>query len=79
MTNLIQEFQVVILPGGAGRRMFPLIEDTPKCLLPVANRPLLSYQLELLERVGFKGNFKIYLDSLSPGGRGHCCDKRTRF
>jgi translation initiation factor eIF-2B subunit gamma len=64
MTNLIQEFQVVILPGGAGRRMFPLIEDTPKCLLPVANRPLLSYQLELLERVGFK---EVIVVTREPG------------
>jgi NDP-sugar pyrophosphorylase family protein len=60
MTSLIQEFQVVILPGGSGRRMSPLTEATAKCLLPVANRPLLSYQLELLERVGFKGEFHLF-------------------
>ena len=52
-----QEFQVVILAGGNGNRMYPLTEEIPKCLLPVANRPLLSYQLELLERVGFTGMY----------------------
>lgn len=52
-----QEFQVIILAGGKGNRMYPLTEDIPKFLLPVANRPLISYQLELLERVGFSGTF----------------------
>eukprot|EP01116_Phalansterium_solitarium_P001063 TRINITY_DN10861_c0_g1_i2.p1 TRINITY_DN10861_c0_g1~~TRINITY_DN10861_c0_g1_i2.p1 ORF type:complete len:265 (-),score=84.23 TRINITY_DN10861_c0_g1_i2:126-890(-) len=47
------EFQVIVLSGGAGLRMYPLTEDTPKSMLPVANRPLISYQLELLESVGF--------------------------
>jgi hypothetical protein len=30
-------------------------DDLPKALLPVANRPLLSYQLRLLESAGFQG------------------------
>jgi len=48
-----QEFQVVILAGGTGSRLTPLTDGTPKSMLPVANRPLISYQLELLERAGF--------------------------
>mmetsp|Transcript_65236 Transcript_65236/g.155594 ORF Transcript_65236/g.155594 Transcript_65236/m.155594 type:complete len:429 (+) Transcript_65236:102-1388(+) len=48
------EFQVVILAGGTGTRLYPLTEHTTKSLLPVANRPLVSYQLALLERSGFK-------------------------
>lgn len=51
------EFQVILLAGGigAGHRLYPLTEseELPKCMLPVANRPLISYQLELLERGGF--------------------------
>ncbi len=47
------EFQAVILAGGAGNRMYPLTEGIPKPLLPIATRPLLSYQLELLEKAGF--------------------------
>ncbi len=51
------EFQAVILAGGAGNRLYPLSEGVPKCLLPIANRSLLAYQLELLERSGkFAGN-----------------------
>eukprot|EP00466_Bigelowiella_natans_P005900 jgi/Bigna1/55398/estExt_Genewise1Plus.C_580041 len=48
------EFQAVILAGGHGNRMFPLPERTPKCLLPVGNRPLISYQLAMLERAGLR-------------------------
>jgi hypothetical protein len=50
-----QEFQPVILAGGYGSRLGVLVEESsvPKALLPVANRPLLSYQLDLLEKAGF--------------------------
>eukprot|EP00029_Vermamoeba_vermiformis_P001106 TRINITY_DN11275_c0_g1_i1.p1 TRINITY_DN11275_c0_g1~~TRINITY_DN11275_c0_g1_i1.p1 ORF type:complete len:445 (+),score=96.72 TRINITY_DN11275_c0_g1_i1:25-1359(+) len=54
MSGLVHDFQVVILPGGKGRRMHPLTEDVSKGLLPVANRALVSYPLELLERAGFR-------------------------
>lgn len=49
------EFEPVILAGGFGSRLGVLVEEvsTPKALLPVANRPLLSYQLDLLEKAGF--------------------------
>ena len=47
------EFQAVILASGNdGDNLYPLTEQTPLPLLPVANRPLISYQLELLERAG---------------------------
>ena len=43
------EFQAVILAGGPGSSMYPLTSPSlPKALLPVANAPLLSYQLNLL-------------------------------
>ena len=51
------EFQAVVLADhddGSGTRLYPLLESTPKSLLPVAGRPLISYQLALLERSGFK-------------------------
>jgi len=47
------EFQVVLLAGGPGSRMSPLSTEIPKPLLPIANRPMISYQLEFLERCGF--------------------------
>ena len=50
------EFQAVVLADhddGSGTRLYPLLESTPKSLLPVAGRPLIAYQLALLERSGF--------------------------
>lgn len=42
--------QVVILAGGLGTRLWPLTRDVPKPLVPVAGRPYLEYQLDLLRR-----------------------------
>ena len=36
--------------------MFPLCEECPKALLPVGNRPLIWYPVQLLEKYGFEGN-----------------------
>ncbi|BBN08773.1 translation initiation factor eIF-2B subunit gamma [Marchantia polymorpha subsp. ruderalis] len=50
-------FQVVVLAGGGGlsKKLIPLVsKDLPKALLPVGNRPLISYVLELLEASNIK-------------------------
>jgi NDP-sugar pyrophosphorylase family protein len=46
--------QALILVGGLGTRLRPLTLHQPKALLPVANRPLLSYELEWLRRAGVR-------------------------
>ncbi|CAK7330731.1 unnamed protein product [Dovyalis caffra] len=44
------DFQVVVLAGGTSKKLLPLVsKEVPKALLPVANRPVLSYVLEQLE------------------------------
>ncbi|KAI9342921.1 nucleotide-diphospho-sugar transferase [Obelidium mucronatum] len=44
-----REFQAVIL-AGSGAKLFPLIDEKcPKAMLPLANKPMLFYQLEWLE------------------------------
>ncbi|KAL6564931.1 hypothetical protein OROMI_016381 [Orobanche minor] len=49
------DFQVVILAGGFSKTLVPLVsKEVPKALLPVANRPVLSYVLELLEQNDLK-------------------------
>ncbi len=40
--------QCVVLAGGLGRRMLPRTERLPKCLLLVAGRPFVDWQLEWL-------------------------------
>ncbi len=42
----------VILAGGRGSRMFPLGETWPKCILPICNRPLMEYQIDMMKQVG---------------------------
>ncbi len=44
--------QCVILAGGLGTRMRPQTETVPKILLPVAGRPFVHHQLDLLATVG---------------------------
>ncbi|KAL6771923.1 hypothetical protein ACKKBG_A28310 [Auxenochlorella protothecoides x Auxenochlorella symbiontica] len=45
--------QAVVLAGASGSRLHPLNSGgTPKVLLPVANRPLLSFPLRTLEEAG---------------------------
>lgn len=46
--------QAVILVGGLGTRLRPLTYRMPKALLPVVNRPLVSYALEWLRRAGVR-------------------------
>eukprot|EP00475_Leptophrys_vorax_P045144 TRINITY_DN9290_c0_g1_i3.p1 TRINITY_DN9290_c0_g1~~TRINITY_DN9290_c0_g1_i3.p1 ORF type:complete len:508 (-),score=132.42 TRINITY_DN9290_c0_g1_i3:243-1766(-) len=47
------EFQAVILAMEHESRLSPIVDTIPKCLLPICNRPLISFQLELLRRAGF--------------------------
>jgi mannose-1-phosphate guanylyltransferase len=46
--------QALILAGGEGTRLRPLTVYTPKPVVPIANRPLLFYQLDLVKRAAIK-------------------------
>ena len=39
--------QLVILSAGIGSRLKPLTETVPKCLIEVANKPILGHQIDL--------------------------------
>ncbi|XP_058801456.1 translation initiation factor eIF-2B subunit gamma [Phymastichus coffea] len=69
------EFQAVVLAGGKGSRMIDVTAGKPKCLLPIANMPMIWYPLRLLEQSGFtdaiiitsesaKGDISATLDKL---------------
>jgi D-glycero-alpha-D-manno-heptose 1-phosphate guanylyltransferase len=45
---------VLILAGGLGTRLKPVISDRPKPLAPIAGRPFISYLLDLLSFYGFR-------------------------
>src|SRR5262249_46463278 len=46
--------QALILAGGEGARLRPLTIHTPKPIVPLANRPFLFYQIELLKQAEIK-------------------------
>jgi D,D-heptose 1,7-bisphosphate phosphatase len=44
--------KALLLAGGLGTRLRPLTEAIPKCLLPIAGRPLLDFWVECLAEAG---------------------------
>ena len=51
-TNNTKPIKAIILSAGQGRRLLPLTESTPKCLLPVSGKPVLAWQIDALLAVG---------------------------
>lgn len=54
MSVLLSDIPVAILAGGLATRLKPLTEKIPKVLLPVAGRPFLAHQLEMLRAQGIR-------------------------
>src|SRR5947207_14346183 len=44
--------KAIILSAGQGRRLLPLTERAPKCMLPVQGRPLIARQIDALRSCG---------------------------
>lgn len=44
--------RAILLSAGQGRRLLPLTEDRPKCLLPVAGKTILEWQIDALWDAG---------------------------
>ncbi|MCF7860648.1 nucleotidyltransferase family protein [Candidatus Woesearchaeota archaeon] len=66
--------KAIVLVGGYAKRLYPLTQNTPKALLPVAGKPIVHYMLEELQANGhidtiylstnrkFESHFKNYLN-----------------
>jgi dTDP-glucose pyrophosphorylase len=54
---------VVVMAGGAGMRLRPLTEKTPKPMLSVAGKPMVQHTIEALKAEGFR-NFVLSLNYL---------------
>jgi histidinol-phosphate phosphatase family protein len=48
------EAKAIILAGGLGTRLRPLTDTIPKCLVPIAGRPLLDYWVDALAKAGVR-------------------------
>jgi D-glycero-alpha-D-manno-heptose 1-phosphate guanylyltransferase len=46
--------EAIILAGGLGTRLQPVVSDLPKCLAPVAGKPFLSYLLDNSKKQGIR-------------------------
>jgi mannose-1-phosphate guanylyltransferase len=46
--------RAILLAGGLGTRLRPLTDTVPKCLVPVAGRPMLDYWCDALEAAGIR-------------------------
>lgn len=54
MNLSLSQIPVAILAGGLATRLRPVTETIPKSLVPVAGRPMLAHQLELLHAQGVR-------------------------
>ena len=54
---MTQQFDVLLLSAGFGKRLAPLTDGIPKPLIEVAGQPLIAWQLEMLKRSGVERVF----------------------
>jgi len=54
MSLPLSQIPVAILAGGLATRLRPITEKIPKSLVPVAGRPMLAHQLEMLHARGLR-------------------------
>lgn len=76
---------VAILAGGLAIRLHPLTEKLPKALLPIAGRPFIYWQLDLLAQQGVTevvlcaGHFGEQIQAAVGDGRGFGVTVRYSF
>jgi choline kinase len=46
--------KAIILSAGQGRRLLPLTESSPKCLLPISGKTIIEWQIDALLAVGIE-------------------------
>lgn len=79
--------QGVIMAGGKGERLMPLTADTPKPLLKVGNKPIIQYNIDLLQLYGIRNifitvnylaaNMKTYIQESGQSDHIHLVDENA--
>ena len=46
--------KAIILSAGQGRRLLPLTENSPKCLLPISGKTIIEWQIDALLAAGIE-------------------------
>src|SRR5665213_2759771 len=76
--------QAIILAGGSGLQLRPLTARQPRAMVPLANKPLVRYQIDLMAKHGIK-DIVLCVDHLSERFERHFTegthglDVRVRF
>lgn len=52
--NPTHKVKALLLAGGLGTRLRPITDSIPKCLIPIAGRPLLDYWIDRLAQAGIR-------------------------
>jgi NDP-sugar pyrophosphorylase family protein len=73
--NALGTIPVVILAGGLGTRLRPVLADRPKGLAPIGERPFLEIQVDLLRRQGAR-RFVFSIGHLAQQIQDHFGDGR---
>ena len=47
----MKKFKAILLAAGLGTRLRPITENTPKCLVEIAEKPLLRYWIDYLDSI----------------------------
>jgi D,D-heptose 1,7-bisphosphate phosphatase len=81
MPELTRRVKALLLAGGLGTRLRPLTDSMPKCLVPIADRPLLDVWIDRLAEAGirearinthaFAEQVRAYLERVNSEGRLH--------
>ncbi|MDX1349742.1 MAG: nucleotidyltransferase family protein [Putridiphycobacter sp.] len=79
----ILPIDAVIMAGGKGTRLLPLTENTPKPMLKIGDKPIMEYNLELLQKYGIT-HLNISVKYLAEQietyfGDGHERDMEIRY
>ena len=72
------EVKAILLAAGLGTRLRPLTDTIPKCLVPIAGRPLLDFWIDQLADAGVREarvnthahaeQVRAYIDWVKAGG-----------